>query len=216
MIGTANNRAAAGSTNRTVMTSSARLVFVSETTSPIISMRGIRACCGAPSAREIAAVTAKTADHVLGRGRQEGRRPIARPEARGGADEQLDDTDGDHRAQEELGEIEGELDRPLTPVDHERQACPDQAGDDELPGREEEDPVDDRDLAHRERVGASADVEMDDLGFRHVEDGGQQPPGQRDRSPGRRPRRKLHRRNGERDRGEHPGQGPHARGARRR
>ena len=60
MIGTANNRAAAGSTNRTVITSSARLVFVSETTSPIISMRGIRACCGAPSAREIAAVTAKT------------------------------------------------------------------------------------------------------------------------------------------------------------
>ena len=61
------------------------------------------------------------------------------------------------------------------------QAGPDQAGDDELPRCEEEDPVDDRDLAHRERVGASADVEMDDLGFRQVEDGGQHPPRQRDR-----------------------------------
>jgi hypothetical protein len=155
-------------------------------------------------------------DHVLGRGRQERCWPIARPDVGRDADEHLDDTDGHHRAQEELGEIERELDRPLAPVDHECQACPDQAGDDELPWCEEEDPVDDRDLAHRERVGASADVEMDDLCLCHVEDDCQQPPGQGHRSLGRRPGRELRRRKGKRDRREHHGQGPDAGGAGRR
>ena len=53
------------------MASSARLVFVSETTVPIIEHARDPGCWKAPSASEIAAATAKHPDHVLGGGRQE-------------------------------------------------------------------------------------------------------------------------------------------------
>ena len=150
-------------------------------------------------------------DHVLGGSRQEGRRPVARPEGPGDADEQVDDTDRDHRAEQELGEVEAELDRPLPPADDQRQSGADQASNDVLGGCEEEDPVHDGDLAHRERVGASADVKVDDLGFGHIEERGQEPPRERNRGLGRLAGRQLHRCEDNRNDAQNDGQRPDTR-----
>ena len=69
----------------------------------------------------------------------------------------------------ELGEVEGKLDRALAPVEEEREARADEAGDDERRRRDEEEARDERQLAHRERVRAPPDVEVDDLGLGQVE-----------------------------------------------
>ena len=132
MIGTANSSAAAGSTNRTVITSSARLVFVSDTIAPIMQHPRDPGVLRRPFGQGDGGGDGEHPDHVLGGGRQERRRPVARPEARGHADEHLDDPDRDDRAEQELGEVEAELDRSLVAVDDQGQSRPDQAGRDEL------------------------------------------------------------------------------------
>ncbi len=144
------------------------------------------------------------ADGVLGRGRQERGWPVAWTERRPvAADEGLHDADRDDRAQQKLRQVEPELRRPLPAADDQCRAGADQASRDELGGRVEEDPVDHRDLAHRERVGAATDVEVNHLCLGHVEQESQRPPRDGDRSACRRPRGELDRRDGRGERDEH-------------
>ena len=155
-------------------------------------------------------------DHVLGGCRQERRGPFERAERRPEADQDLDDADRDHRAEQELSEIEAELDRPLPPADDQREGRADQAGHDELGRPEEEEPVDQRDLAHREGVGTSTDVQVNDLGFGQIEETREGPPGDRERCLERLPGRHFDHRQCHRHRAEQHGQRPDARRAGRR
>jgi len=158
----------------------------------------------------------QNADHVLGRRCEERGGPVAWAKGRPDADQQVDDSDGHDRAEEELGEVEAELRRALPPAEDQGGTGADQARGDELSGREEEDPVDNRDLAHRERVGAPADVEVDHPRLGHVEEDREEPPRQRQRRRGGGTGRQLGRCDPERDGRQHDGQGPDPSRARRR
>ena len=65
-------------------------------------------------------------------------------------DQEVQDCERGDRAQHELRQVEGELHRSLTPGDQQREAGPDEAGREQAPRAQEEEPDDERDLAHRE------------------------------------------------------------------
>ena len=109
------------------------------------------------------------AQHVLCDHRAIGGRPFAGPEAGAARDEHVDDGERDHRPEEELGQVEHELRGSLPPRDRQREPAAQHPGDDERDRVEEEQPEYQRDLGHRERVGAPADVEVDDPRLGHVE-----------------------------------------------
>ena len=168
---------------------SARLAFVRETTMPILSISGMRRYWAVPSASEIAVLTLSTPMTFSTRATTRTGDPQGRPERAVGRYRRVDDGDGDDRGEAELGEVERELHRALAPVEVEGEAGADDPRDDERRRRDEEEAGDQRELAHRERVGAAPDVQVDDLGLGQVETGGDQPDGdregQRDRRIGR-------------------------------
>ena len=103
------------------------------------SISGMRRYCGVPSASEIAVLTLSTPMRFSTRATSRTAAQIEGPNAWPGVTIDVDDPDRDHRGQAELGEVEGELDPPLAPVDDQGDRGADQSGGDEgrraSPGR---------------------------------------------------------------------------------
>ena len=188
-VGRRNSQIDSGFAHRTVSAIRARLAFVSETTIPILSISGIRRYCAVPSASEIAVLTLRTPMRFSTRATSRTATQTSGPKVPIGRDHGVDDRDRHDRRQAELGEVERQLDRTLAAVEEEGQRGADEAGGDERGRRDEEEPGDHRQLAHRERVRAATDVQVDDLRLGEIEAGGEQPDREDDRDGHRQVRR---------------------------
>ena len=158
----------------------------------------------------------ENADKVLGRRRDEGRSPGMRTEADGCVVQNVDDAERDHRAKQELGQVEGQLDRSLAATEDKCQARSAEPRHDVLGGAQKKDAVDDRYLAHREGVSTAPDVQVDHLRFSHVEEDRKQVPRQSQRRLEEAPGSELQCRQARRNSNEDEGQQPHSSFARRR
>ncbi len=96
----------------------------------------------------------------------------------GVAQDQAVDDDGEGRLEGERGEVEGQLHAPLTPVQDERGPGPEEAGRHEDPRERTGQAEHEGDLAQRERVGVTAELEVDDVDLGPGEQRGQDPPGE--------------------------------------
>ena len=188
----------------------ARLALAIATISLKLSILGSCRNCDAPPDSEIAVATSVASSALVAPAAANAASHSCGP---GGTDrgrDGVEDRQGDHGGQAELGEVERALDARLAVIGEEGQARPEEAGREVLGRRQEEQPDDARQLAQRERVAFAQEVDLDDVGLAEVERQGRERPRDRERRGQRGQARDD--RDGQADRNERDegGEGAHA------
>ncbi len=183
-VGRRNSQIDSGFAQRTVSAIRARLAFVSETTIPILSISGIRRYWAVPSASEIAVLTLRTPIRFSTRATRRTATQTSGPKVPSGETTAWTIATDTTDARLNWARLKASLTERWRRLKKSASAEPTRRAAMNAGRRDEEEAGDHRQLAHRERVRAATDVQVDDLRLGEVEAGGEQPrPGGRSGRP---------------------------------
>ena len=154
----------------------ARLALAIATISLKLSIWGSRRNCGAPPDSEIALATRVASRALVAPAARNAANHSRGPGGIAGVAMAWKIDKRHDRREAELGDVERPLHARLLLVDEERQARPDEEGEQVLGRGQEEQAEDARQLAQRERMPLAQEMDLDDVRLAEVErEGGQRP-----------------------------------------